>query len=226
VSSLIAKLFRRLIAGPASVEGSHGVLVDQGQLRDVKLRACNAQRKCRAECCSHGARIEPDEAKRLTEFVRQHPAHFTHLQRVKRALVPVDMPDFGRVFFTEVVTPDGPGRNGLRRDMTAGKAVNLSDYGDTMCVFALEDRRCSLQVASAALGFHPWEFKPTGCWLFPLKYSVHGSTDNKKYYRLDWAGAERPEVAAYPCSRRDPAGGNPAKVLHKEIAYFKRRFVD
>jgi hypothetical protein len=226
VASLIAKLIRRLVAGPASVEGSRGVLVDQGQLGEVRLRACGPHRKCRAECCSQGARIEAAEAARLQEFVRAHPTYFAHLDRVKQALVPVVVAGLGRVFFTEVVTPEGPGRNGIRGNAAAGRAINMEEHRDPMCVFALEDRRCSLQVASAALGFHPWAYKPTGCWLFPLKQSMHSSADGKKYYRLDWAGAERPEVADYPCSRPDADGGRAPKVLHEEIAYFKRQFVD
>lgn len=224
--SLIANLIGRLLARPASVEGRRGVLVDQGQLREIKLRACSAQRKCRAECCSQGVRIEAEEAKRLAEFVRLNPAYFEHLGRVKQALIPVQLPEFGRVFFTEVVTPEGPGKNGIRGAMAAGKDINMDEHRDPMCVFALEDRRCSLQVASAALGLHPWTYKPTGCWLFPLKYSVHNLEGNKKCYRLDWAGAARPEVADYPCSRLDPDGRRAARVLHQEILFFKRQFVD
>jgi hypothetical protein len=226
VSSLIARFFRRLMQGPSSVEGSRGVLVDQGQLGEVRLRACGTQRPCRAECCSMGVRIEADEAERLADFVRRHPGHFAQLERVTQALVPVADPKLGRVFFTEVVTPDGPGKNGIRHASAAGGAVNMDEHRDPMCVFALEDRRCSLQVASAALGFHPWTFKPTGCWLFPLRYSVHSSTEKKKYYRLEWAGTERPEVANYPCSRADPGGERAAKVLREEIAHFKKQFIE
>lgn len=202
------------------------MLVDQGQLSDVKLHACSAQRMCRAECCSQGVRIEPDEAHRIAEFVRQHPVYFKHLDRVERALVPLTVPEFGAAFFTEIVTPDGPGRHGIRNAAATRKAVSPDDCRNSMCVFALEDRRCSLQVASVALGLHPWTFKPTGCWLFPLKYGVHGGRGQKKYYRLDWAGADRPEVANYPCSRLEPDGKSAAKVLREEIAYFRRRFVD
>lgn len=226
MSSLIAKLFDRLLNGPTSVEGSRGVLLVQSELRATRLRACGPQRKCRAECCSHGVRLDPAEAGRVADIVREHPAFFSHLSRVKQALVPIDDPNLGRVFFTEVVTADGSGKNGIRRSMGAGKTINIAEHGDPMCVFALEDRRCSLQVASVALGLHPWTFKPTACWLFPLKYSVHELTDNKKYYRLDWAGAVRPEVADYPCSRVDPGGDRATGVLQQEITYFKRQFID
>ena len=223
---LITGLFRRLVSGPASVEGRHGVLVDQGQLRGIKLRACGEGNKCRAECCSHGARIEAEEAGRLSAFMRDHPAFFDHLHRVKEPLVPVDMPEIGRVYFTEVVTPDGAGKDGIRRAMAAGQTFDTDDYRGSMCVFALEDLRCSLQVASTALGHHPWSFKPTGCWLFPLKHGVHETAGGKKAYRLDWAGAERPEVANYPCSRLDRGGKPAAKVLREEIAHFKRQFIE
>jgi len=223
---VITGLFRRLVSGPTSVEGKRGVLVDQGQLREIRLRACGEQNKCRAECCSHGARIEADEAERLTEFVGAHPVFFAHLDRVSEALVPVETPEHGRVYFTEVVTPDGAGKSGIRRAMAAGQTFNTDDYRDSMCVFALDDLRCSLQVASVALGLHPWTFKPTGCWLFPLKYGVHEAPDGKKYYRLDWAGTERPEVANYPCSRLVPGGERASEVLREEIAHFKRQFID
>jgi hypothetical protein len=223
---VITGLFRRLASGPASVEGSRGVLVDQGQLRNIKLRACGEGNKCQAECCSHGARIEAGEAARLAEFMRDHPAFFAHLHRVKEAFVPVETPEHGRVYFTEVVTPDGAGKSGIRRAMAAGQAFGADDYRDSMCVFALDDLRCSLQVASAALGLHPWTFKPTGCWLFPLKYGVHQAPGGKRTYRLDWAGTDRPEVANYPCSRLDPGGGRASDVLREEIAHFRRQFID
>ena len=48
-------------------------------------------------------------------------------------------------------------------------------YGQTVCVFfRTSDFKCGLQVASEAMGKHPWELKPFYCVLHPLDLDEEG----------------------------------------------------
>ena len=48
-------------------------------------------------------------------------------------------------------------------------------YGQTVCVFfRMSDFKCGLQVASEAMGRHPWSLKPFYCILHPLDLDEEG----------------------------------------------------
>ena len=49
-----------------------------------------------------------------------------------------------------------------------------SHYGGTACIFLRQDAKCVLQVASEALGQHPWQLKPFYCILHPLDLDEEG----------------------------------------------------
>lgn len=194
------------------------------QLREVRLRSCATVGECCAACCAKGVRIDKPEAERLAAFVRAHPEHFRHLADPERALVPLDFLGTPNLWHTDVITPDGVGRRGLYRAVAAGETVTASDHEGGMCAFAFPDGRCSFQVAAVALGYHKWEYKPTACWLFPLKYTMQTGTDGVRSYRIDWVGAAQEKLAHYPCSRRAPDGAPAETVLKEEIEYFVGKF--
>jgi hypothetical protein len=203
--------------------GLTSIVVSSG-LREVRLRSCGVVGDCHGACCARGVRIDKPEAERLAAFVRDHPEHFRHLADPERALVPLDNLGTPHLWHTEVVTPDGVGRNGLYRAIAAGETVTASDQEGGHCVFKLPDGRCSFQVAAVALGHHKWEYKPTACWLFPLKYATERSPDGACTYRLEWIGAVQEKLAQYPCSRRASDGAPAADVLREEIEYFYAKF--
>lgn len=229
----MASLLARILTGiftrkRATVTGATVLrkrLVDEGQLAEIRLSPCSIEGGCRAACCTKGVSMVRSEAERITEFVAAHPGHFAHLKRVGRAIVPLDTLGKPGLSQTEVVTPRGIGRKGLYRAALEGQRVTPQDNAGSMCVFALPDARCSLQVAAVSLGLHKWEFKPMSCWLFPLASVVVEDKDGCRYYRLDHAGAVNEKYGEYRCSRLDPAGRPAAELLSEEIEYYRTEFI-
>jgi hypothetical protein len=188
------------------------------------LHSCGVIGDCRGACCARGVRIDKPEAERLAAFVRAHPEHFRHLADPEHALVPLNALGTPHLWHTEVITAAGVGRGGLYRAFIAGETVTASDQESGHCVFKLPDDRCSFQVAAVALGHHKWEYKPTACWLFPLKYATERTRDGASSYHLDWIGSVQEKLAQYPCSRRVPDGAPASDVLREEIEYFAAKF--
>ena len=194
------------------------------QLRDLRLHSCEAISDCGAACCSKGVRVDKPEADRISAFVCEHPDYFRHLEDPEHAFVPPDAFGYPHLRQTEIVTPGGVGRRGLYRARALGEAITAADNEGAMCVFAFPDGRCSLQVASRALGYHKWEHKPTPCWLFPLKCTAKTREDGTRSYQLDWIGSAQDKLAHYPCARRDPDGFPALAVLREELEHFTARF--
>lgn len=200
-------------------------LVDQGQLDEIRPSTCQVVGGCHGVCCGKGVSMPKVEAERIAQFVEAHAEHFPHLKRVAQPLVSLAALGKPRQCQTEIVTPDGLGKNGLYHALLAGANVGPADNAGSMCVFALPDGRCSLQVTAVELGFHKWEYKPTVCWLFPLKSVMFKEEGDCRYYRLDYAGHAEPKHANYPCSRLDPGASPAREVLSEEIEYYRREFI-
>ena len=93
----------------------------------------------------------------------------------------------------------------------------------TRCVFGDERGYCELEKFARARGQHPWTFKPTTCWMFPLQDDggepaepVRGPADDP--YRT-------PEYPGYascvPCGRHHAGGLSWRQALAREIAYLE-----
>jgi len=72
-------------------------------------------------------------------------------------------------------------------------------------------------------GQHPWTFKPTTCWMFPLQDDdgdfvepVRNTADDP-YVTSDYPGY----ASCVPCGRHDPAGVPWRQSLAREIQYFE-----
>ena len=224
LARLIAELLERLRTTARRGRQGRARVVVSSQLRELRLRSCASASECRAACCARGVRIDKAEAEGLAAIVRAHPEHFRHLADPDHALVPLDFLGTPHLWHTEVVTPGGVGRDGLYRALAAGKTVTVPDQAGGMCVFAFPDGRCSLQVAAVALGRHKWEYKPTACWLFPLRYTTKTSAGGARSYELDWIGSVQEKQANYQCARSAPDGAPAETVLKEEIEYFAAKF--
>jgi hypothetical protein len=222
LARVIADLLKRLRKA-ASGRGRATIAVSS-ELREVRLRSCSVIGDCGGACCARGVRIDKPEAERLAAFVREHPDHFRHLADPEHALVPLDVLGTPHLWHTEVVTPGGVGRDGLYRAITTGATVAAADQEGGHCVFKLPDGRCSFQVAAVALGHHKWEYKPTACWLFPLRYTTKMGESGVSSYQIDWIGSVQEKLAQYPCSRRTLEGAPADVVLKEEIEYFIAKF--
>ena len=126
----------------------------------VRLGNNNCAR-CGAVCCYDGIYVTPQDEKRITAFVNDHPDKFRHLPHP--FIVDGHWPGMRSNRKTEKADYDGYGPSFPKH------------FTRTRCVFALPSGECSLQRAATDLQLHPWRIKPEGCWLFPLKCAEDGS---------------------------------------------------
>ncbi len=223
IGRLLAGLKRRRRAPRPALPAPLRV-VDRGQLDDLRLRACRLE-ECRGVCCKRGARTTAGEAARITDLMQRHPELFSALPRVERYLVPRDALGQPGAYSTEVVSDSSLGRLGLQSANVAGREPTAEDMEGSHCVFRYDDGRCSLQVAAEALGEHKWQYKPLGCWLFPLTVRVVEKRADETLVCLEHAAIAKakPDRSMHPCGMLR-ADGEPAKqVLREEIEYFVRR---
>ncbi len=93
----------------------------------------------------------------------------------------------------------------------------------TRCVFGDSQGFCELEKFARNNGQHPWSYKPTTCWMFPLQDEdgavaepVRGQADDP-YFTRDYPGY----ASCLPCGRHDPAGKPWRESLAREISYLE-----
>ena len=197
--------------------------VDDGQLAALRVRTCASMSECGGGCCRRGVHMLEPDATRIIGFIERHPEQFSLLRGIAAPLFRKEAIGGAGVFYTEIVTPEGPGKDGVFRAEQAGETVTTEARLHARCVFRYPDGRCSLQVAAVALGHHKWAFKPTPCWLFPLRIAFAGERDGARCYRLEHAGGA-PDYAGYGCAKIDADGVLTTEALAEETAYFQERF--
>jgi hypothetical protein len=170
------------------------------------LAACDVV-KCEGQCCYDGVYLQPGEEQFLRDLVARVPQ--------LRAKVPAefivdgywDGEFMGRKTATrphEYLSPDFP-----------------KHFTRTRCVFGDTQGFCELEKFARARGQHPWTFKPTTCWMFPLQddegeaaVPVSGPEDDP-YFTREYPGY----ASRIPCGRQDPAGKPWRESLRGEIEY-------
>lgn len=182
---------------------------DEAASAPLKLSRCNLA-VCEGRCCYDGVYLLPAEEQFLTELVKRVPA--------LRAAVPeeyiVDGYWNGAYF----------GRKTATRPHDYRRADFPAHFTRTRCVFADQAGLCELEKFARANGMHPWTFKPTTCWMFPLQDEdgapcepVRGEDDDP-YRTDDYAGY----ASHVPCGRHDPQGTSWRDTLQEEIDYLLR----
>ena len=96
-------------------------------------------------------------------------------------------------------------------------------FAHTKCVFGDELGFCRLETLARALNIHPWTFKPSACWLVPLRI-VEGEPAAPPSILAadpDRLGVHYPGYASFAqCGRNTPYGAPWHDVLAGEISYF------
>ena len=115
---------------------------------------------CRGMCCYDGVYLDaPTEAAIAVIAQARRPAF---------EAMGLDLPH--EVVVDGFVGDVPYGRKTATRPWAADEAVAdvPAHFNRTSCVFHLDDGRCGLQVLALLDGLHPWAYKPTSCWLFPI----------------------------------------------------------
>jgi hypothetical protein len=172
------------------------------------LSACDVT-KCEGRCCYDGVYLQQGEEEFLHELVGKVPA--------LRAVLP------------EKFVVDGywNGEHLGRKTATRPHDYRSADFPGhftrTRCVFSDAQGFCELEKFARGNGQHPWTYKPTTCWMFPLQEDdgvvaepVRGVADDP-YFTDEYPGY----ASCVPCGRHDPAGKPWRESLSREIAHLQ-----
>jgi hypothetical protein len=175
---------------------------------ELCLSACDVTR-CEGRCCYDGVYLQPGEEAFLRELVDRVP--------VLRGKLPEQF----------IVDGYWDGESLGRKTATRAHAYRSADFPAhftrTRCVFADEHGFCELEKFARSNGQHPWSYKPTTCWMFPLQDEdgdpvepVRGTEDDPH------CTPEYPGYASVvPCGRHDAAGRPWREALVREIAWLE-----
>jgi hypothetical protein len=173
-----------------------------------ELRLCNCDvMQCEAMCCYDGAYLDPQEEQFLHELVAKVPQLRAHLPETYI----VDGDWNGEPLGRKTATRPHPYRN----------PQFPAHFMRTRCVFADEIGFCTLEKFARHRGQHPWTFKPSVCWLFPMQ-----ETDGEPAAPVADPRADPYQLPDYPgyatvvgCGRHDPAGRPWTEALARERAW-------
>jgi hypothetical protein len=190
----------------------HDVLhqLEQEYGAEPKMKSCALQ--CEAICCYDGVYLLENEEEMLKTTVHRYPEFFPHL--------------------SDEFIVDGNWQDIQVGRKTAVKPYNYSSehfpshFEQTRCVFALENGLCSLQKAATELDFHPWKFKPTACWSFPIRLNtgkISGpATEDEP--DPDYVNETYPGYSKFvPCGKHHDDGTSWAKHYQQELQYLKQK---
>jgi hypothetical protein len=165
--------------------------------------------KCEGRCCYDGVYLQPGEEEFLTELVAKLPE--------LRAKLPEQF----------VVDGYWDGESLGRKTATRPNEYRSADFPAhftrTRCVFGDSLGFCELEKFARQNGQHPWSYKPTTCWMFPLQDEdgavaepVRGVADDP-YVTKDYPGY----ASCLPCGRHDPNGKPWRESLAREIEWLE-----
>jgi hypothetical protein len=90
----------------------------------------------------------------------------------------------------------------------------------------LENGLCSLQKAATELDFHPWKFKPTACWSFPIRWKsgkilgpVTEDEQDPDYIDENYPGYSK----FVPCGRHHDDSTSWYKHYQQELQYLRQK---
>ena len=171
-----------------------------------RLARCDLE-QCEGRCCYDGVYLLPAEEEFLRELVVRLPA--------LRATLPEEFIVDGYwagAFF---------GRKTATRLHDYRSTDFPAHFSRTRCVFADAKGYCELEKLARSSGMHPWSFKPTTCWMFPLQDDdgepaapVAGAEDDP-YHTTEYPGY----ATCVPCGSHHAKGQPWREALREEIDY-------
>jgi hypothetical protein len=140
----------------------------RGKLAAARVDAASFERAltpcslsdCRGTCCYDGVYVSDEAAEVIQTLADQEADFFRQVGLRLPEQVIVDGEWEGRVAGKKTAVAPYP--------FSRRVADYPSHFGDTACVFLLEDGRCGLQLLSLARGRHAWYYKPVACWMHPI----------------------------------------------------------
>ena len=176
----------------------------------TRLQHCDLQ-DCEARCCYDGVYLWEREEEKIREIVASDVAFFDNLP--------------------EEYIVDGfwdgeyEGRKTAIRPYEFKRADFPDHFTRTRCVFCSADHKCMLQLLAVKRGLHKWAYKPTKCWLFPLRIVDSELTPPLAINEPDanCLGDDYPGYANYTFCGLDREEGDPwDQNLAEELEYWEK----
>lgn len=158
---------------------------------------------CGGTCCTHGVWLEPEEG----EFLKSQEAYLRE-----------NLPKIG-MDVTGIKLIDESEQSGRFVSSTATKKSHNprapEGWQHSACSFRREDGACGLQLLAVHEGKHPWHYKPTYCWLFPIDIDEELSPPQIEVIHAK----DDPEFTAKTQCGTPQANGKPGyEIFAREIA--------
>lgn len=182
-------------------------------LPDLPRMRAMACATCDNRCCYDGVYATKEEEDRIRALRKKAPAYF--------AAVPEDFTEDGEWGFLF------HGKRTKLRAHDYTKPDYPAHFGKTKCVLALPNGECAPQRAGADLGYHPWRFKPSICWKFPLIGLFNDNAMEKPHYFGEpdphaYDDTQRGYLSFLPCATVDENGLSWKQVYRHELLHFLR----
>jgi hypothetical protein len=182
-------------------------------LPDAPRMRAMACATCDNRCCYDGVYATKEEEDRIRALRKKAPKYFT--------TVPVDFTEEGEWGFLF------HGKRTKLRPHDYTKPDYPAHFGKTKCVLALPNGECAPQRAGADLGYHPWRFKPSICWKFPLIGLFNDNAMEKPHYFGEpdphaYDDTQRGYLSFLPCAALDENGFSWKEVYRHELLHFLR----
>ena len=174
------------------------------------LTACSLA-NCHGMCCYDGVYLDAPMEAQVSVIAQARRLAFADMGLDLPASVVVDGSVGGVRYGRKTATRPWAGDQAF-----AGFPAH---FENTSCVFHLDDGRCGLQVLAIQDGLHPWAYKPTSCWLFPITIhrgaiQVFDETSDPSRYDA------YPGFVAFTRCGATCLTGRPAReVLREELRY-------
>jgi hypothetical protein len=172
----------------------------------TKLHYCDIK-ECEGICCSDGAFVLPEEEVMIHKVVKKYPEHFKYLPKK---------------YIGDSSWGDVDGRKTATRPYQYQNKP--AHFANTRCAFAEKDGKCGLQTLAVKLGKHKWEYKPMGCWLFPLSSDEKGLIAPPRTKREDPnnLGRDYPGFSTHtPCGTHSAKGKVWWIALKEEVSLYR-----
>lgn len=177
---------------------------------ETRLKSCDI-RSCQGMCCYDGAYLLEGEEQLIKAVVEAYPDDFEGVGKDFIADGYWQGEYYGRK--TEVRLFEYDAEDFPRH------------FEHTRCVFADPVGYCKLEKLARRLGIHKWTFKPSVCWLFPLRISEQGLVPPPREHSQDPERVDEtyPGFTTYArCGKHQSDGAPWEKVLSEELNYFEQ----
>lgn len=182
-------------------------LSDLPKMREMACAACDNR------CCYDGVYATQAEEMAIKQLRKRVPSYFRGIPKEF-----TEDGEWGFLFH---------GKRTKLRAHDYSKPDYPAHFGRTKCVLALPNGECAPQRAGADLGYHPWRFKPSICWKFPLIGLFNDNAMEKPHYFGEpdphaYDDTQRGYLSFLPCAVVLENGVSWKQVYRHELIHFLR----